>query len=206
MKVQREFALRPPHEPLTSLEALTRDWKWRTAPGGGLDLKRDAVVDYCREAKSNYQAVMRACISRDATGKMHNHQSKVREDARLELGRLILACNNVRRIRDFDKLHDHIEAIKPWGIGPVTVYDVAVRIGAYTGVEPQSLYLHAGVLEGWVALVPSIEVWARMKRLGRSWWPMEVKGWKADELEDFLCTYRELFPKIRKAGWRVHWE
>lgn len=214
MDVQREFAARPPEEPLTSLAALVRDWKMRTAPGGGLDLKRDDVVEFCREADGWKQAVSRAVASRRPNGKMHNHQSKVKEADRQEFGHRILwewpKANN-QWPQTFDEFHDRLEELRPHGIGPVTTYDVAVRVGAFLKLEPQSLYLHAGVRQGWLALCPVEPFgvprrWAGIHRIRQPWWPIEVTGWKADELEDFLCTYRELFRSIREAGWRAPWE
>lgn len=214
MDVQREFGRRPPQEPLTSLAALVRDWKMRTAPGGGLDVKRDDVVTWCAEAPSWRVAVYRAVASRRPSGKMHNHQSKVKESDRSWFGDLILrewpTANNGWP-RSFDEFHDRLVEIRPHGIGPVTTYDVAVRIGAFLKLEPESLYLHAGVRQGWLELLPVEPFgfrrrWAGIERIEPSLWPEEFTGWKADELEDFLCTYRELFRSIREAGWRAAWE
>lgn len=234
MDVQREFKLRPPREMLTSLSALTRDWAWRTAPGGGLDLKRDDVVDYCKAAASWSDAVRRAVASRRPNGKMHNHQSKVKEADRQEFGRRILAATRMRgphiysrstvavptgpddwratRLGTFDELHDLLEAIRPVGIGPVTTYDVAVRAGARATLEPESLYLHAGVRAGWLALAPQAAPgyrrnWLGVARVPRALWPVEVREWKADEFEDFLCTYRQILPAVRAVkGHRNDWE
>lgn len=195
MDIRREFDKHPPMEPLTSLAAMVRDWKRRTAPGGGLDVKRDAVVEFCREAPSYRVAVYRAVASRDRNGKMHNHQSKVRESARNLLGDRII--EEIVTAEDFDMLHDFIDELKPWGIGPVTVYDVSVRIGAFLGLEPQSLYLHAGVLAGWEALMGPLASRAQFGRVRRMDWPMALIGMKADDVEDFLCTYRSLFGGLR---------
>lgn len=214
MDVQREFARRAPTEELTSLAALVRDWQMRTAPGGGLDVKRDDVVEYCREAPNWGTAVDRACRSRRPNGKMHNHQSKVKEADRRTFGFRIeneWPTPNNGWPETFDGFHDRLEEIRPHGIGPVTTYDVAVRVGAFLKLEPESLYLHAGVRQGWLALCPVepfgyARRWAGFKRISASTWPTEFTGWKADELEDFLCTYRELFRSIREAGWRAPWE
>lgn len=214
MDVQREFARRPPTEPLTSLDAIVRDWQMRTAPGGGLDLKRDDVVEWCREAPSWRVAVSRAVASRRPNGKMHNHQSKVKEADRSWFGDLIereWPKPNNQWPSSFDTFHGRLEEIRPRGVGPVTTYDVAIRIGAFLKLEPESLYLHAGVKQGWLALCPvepfgvSLR-WRGVDRVPCSMWPTEFNGWKADELEDFLCTYRELFRSIREAGWRAPWE
>lgn len=214
MDVQREFTRKPPTEELTSLAALTRDWAMRTAPGGGLDVKRDDVVEFCRKAPTWGVAVDRAVASRRPNGKMHNHQSKVKEADRRRFGERIIQdwpTPNNGWPETFDAFHDRLEEIRPHGIGPVTTYDVAVRVGAFLKLEPESLYLHAGVRQGWLALCPVepfgyARRWVGFKRIARSDWPTELQSWKADELEDFLCTYRQMFGSIREAGWRAPWE
>jgi hypothetical protein len=115
-----------------------------------------------------------------------------------------------RKLTNFDALHDLMEAVRPHGIGPVTTYDVAVRIGAYAAIEPQSLYLHAGVRAGWRALMPTAPFgvrknWAGVDRLPVDFWPAPLKRMKADDLEDFLCTYRTIFPDLF-AGPAEEWK
>lgn len=196
MDIQREFAARPPREELTTLSALVRDWTWRTEEK---TLIRDPVMDWCVEARSFTEAAERACRSRGANGKMHNHQSRVTGKARRQLYNRI-----VRRIRpehrgfkDFDDLYDTIEEMAPSGIGPVTIYDVAVRLSAYLGIEPTSLYLHAGVREGWNALSNSLSV--GVKRIPRNFWPAPLRALPADEVEDFLCTYRSVLGDVAQS-------
>lgn len=193
MDIQREFAARPPREELTSLGALVRDWIWRTEEE---TLTRDPVMEFTASARTFEEAVKRACRSRGRNGKMHNHQSKVREVHRMQLFVRIVTRipRHARRFTDFDDLHDTIEELAPKGIGPVTTYDVAVRIGSWLGIDPQSLYLHAGVRQGWEALQGGSSL--GVKRIGRDHWPQELQQLPADEVEDFLCTYRSVFATL----------
>ena len=140
----------PPKEPLTSLDAICRDFKWRFKK----TKKTDQVVKFCRKAPDFSTAVIRACEARDEYGKHHNHQSKVDIEARRKFARKIikLANRGALDVGNFDRMHDGMDDIKPYGIGPVTVYDVAVRVGAYLGIYPKSVYMHAGVREGLKAL------------------------------------------------------
>lgn len=217
----KAFAKEPPREPLKSVEAIVRDFHWRYVERK----KTDQVINYCAEAPNLKTAIDRAVRARDANGKHHNHQSKVDLDARLMLGRdLYLARRTVRACADFDTLHDFIDEIKPYGIGPVTVYDVAVRVGAYLGLEPESVYMHAGVRQGLRALedahtrwalagsdresangpgkraamakrLPGKPPWYKEDRVQIRYFPRPLRDMDADEVEDILCTYREVFDR-----------
>lgn len=219
---KREWRVNPPREPMTSLAAMLRDFKWRFPRD-----KRDMVWEFCRTAPTFDVAVERAVRSRDANNKMHNHQSRVSWTARAEFGGLIIGQKQsihtvIRRAKrrkelrqayadPFDEMHDIMDQVKPPGIGPVTLYDVATRVGAFLDVHPTSLYLHAGVRHGLVALhdatVPpgyrgfpldfrDINYGERITdiTLFRAW--PEFKGMTPDEVEDFLCTYRAVFNRI----------
>lgn len=221
---KREFKMSPPKEPITSLGAIVRDYKWRFPRD-----RRDMVWDYCRLAPNLDSAVERACASRGIDGKMHNHQTRVAGVARLEFSDRIKRQRHViMRIMNqgarpeyefyedpFDALHDLFDDIKPGGIGPVTLYDVATRIGAYLDVHPTSLYVHAGVRLGLMQLQWSLpkrhlvsdgtkwyrDVW-KLPRLTvkqmHTWWP-EFDGLPPDEVEDLLCTYRDCFIDIEEG-------
>lgn len=218
----KAFASEPPRRPLTDFSAICEDFQWRY-----VDRKKtDQVIIFCRKAPSFEDAVRRAVESRDENGKHHNHQSKVDIVARRTLGKLIVAKKReIKRIKKtllsddqalyarFDALHDLIDDIKPYGIGPVTVYDVAVRVGAYHGIEPQSVYMHAGVRQGIRALEAAHSRWvlgdnpgpgpgraladlrgaARLKRVPMYLFPEPLNKMRADDVEDILCTYREVF-------------
>lgn len=202
-KMPSLFAKLPPLRPLISLEAVVDDWIMRFGAKGPERHRRDTVTEYCATANTLEQAITRACASRAANGKMHNHQSRVKEADRSEFAKqIILAFKkepkewDTRRkafvpMQTFDALHDLCDLVKPPGIGPVTTYDVATRIGAYMKLEVQSLYLHAGVKEGWCLLYgvkkPTYEL-----RIPRAELPKELRRIPTDEVEDMLCAYREI--------------
>lgn len=196
----KAFLKEPPLEPLHSLDAIVRDFQWRY-----VDRKKtDQVIEWCRVAPDFPTAVQRAVESRGEDGKHHNHQSKVDLHARRRFGRRIIRAGSAGRLPmdDFDDLHDHLDDIKPYGIGPVTVYDVAVRVGAYLVIEPKSVYLHAGVRKGFDALVTSLmnsgsPKFANQLNMMRvegkvpvRMFPPPLRTMRADDVEDILCTYR----------------
>lgn len=211
---KREWRTNPPRREVDTLEGLVFDFKWRFPRD-----RRDMVVEYCREAYLLSQAVDRACASRTSPeigGKMHNHQSRVPEAVRRAFAESILEVKGIRRQSpDFDSLFDLLEARAVPGIGPVTLYDVATRVGAFLGVEPTSLYLHAGVRQGVRALdlaLPSrwnadsgglAMQWNRIERIRGdvviARWP-EFVGMPPDEVEDFMCTYRSVFSDLAPEG------
>jgi len=159
--------------------------------------RRDRVVEYARTAPTYRTAVVRACRSRDDRGKMHNHQSRVPRRALHALSvRLTDKYVSARACRNFDELHDLVRSCGGPGIGPVTTYDVAVRIGAFLGHEPMSVYLHAGVRLGWETLTG---VRFAGERIERPDLPPELRACPADDVEDILCTYRAVF-----AEWRTN--
>lgn len=200
----KAFEKEPPKETLDNLDAIVRDFKWRYKDRN----KTDQVVKFCAEAPDFATAVRRAVEARDADGKHHNHQSKVDITARRKFGSKIIALANrgALDLSDFDRMHDKMDERKPYGIGPVTVYDTAIRIAAFLGIEPNSVYLHAGVRQGYKAMCE-----AMMRSLGTTdqfllawgytkaskvpldvfWSPLHRL--KADDVEDILCTYREVF-------------
>lgn len=202
----KAFAKEPPRRSLDNLTAIAEDFQWRY-----VDRKKtDQVIDYCKSAPTLRVAIDRAVRARDAQGKHHNHQSKVNLDARLDLGKELKRLRpNIRRIvasherkRRFDELYDFIDEIKPYGIGPVTVYDVAVRIGAYLNIEPMSVYLHAGVRQGLRAFSAALDRtdapfemagWLQADKVPVSAFPPPFNRMRADDVEDMLCTYREVF-------------
>jgi len=97
-----------------------------------------------------------------------------------------------RKFRDFDALHDAVrESLH--GIRRVrilAVYDTALRLGAFRGILPDRVYLHAGTLKGAKNL--RLEVRAK-KSLAMSDLPSEFRKLKAYEVENCLCIYKEHF-------------
>lgn len=210
----KAFSKEPPLEPLTNLKAIRNDFKWRY-----VDRKKtDQVIKFCAESTTLDQAIERAVRARDAAGKHHNHQSKVDLHARIEFGAIIARGrkdwlgrvhaakeDGLEWLTPFDAMHDWFDSVKPYGIGPVTVYDVAVRVGAFLEVEPEQVYMHAGVRQGLKALCEALErqgppykpsdlhgAW-KLPRVPMYLFPKPLNKMRADDVEDILCTYREVF-------------
>lgn len=201
MDVEREWRKEPPREPMTSLAALVRDFQWRFPRE-----RRDMVLEFCRDAPTLAIAIERAVRSKDANGRHHNHQSKIAHwayqpmiDSLLRNRPLIKLC------RTFDELHDEVSDAAVTGWGPVGIYDISTRIGAFLKLEPTSVYMHAGVKQGWIELANACPTWfsqttvAWKKRVPHKSLPHELLVLTADEAEDFLCTYRWVFHLIKES-------
>lgn len=137
---------------------------------------------------------------------MHTHQTKVSLDARREFGyRIIKRFANPGRFtplpETFDAFYDILWEIRPEGIGPLTTYDVATRVGAYIKLEPTAIYLHTGARMGWEALWGGrsrIPAQGRVARVSKEVWPPALRQLSADMAEDFLCTYRDALTRIKR--------
>lgn len=129
-------------------------------------------------------------------GKMHNHQSKVSKALPTLEDKLQSRIKVLLRSTTFGQLYISIDLLKTPGIGPMTVYDVAVRFGAWLELYPEDIYIHAGTAAGLKALGIDTRGWSRF--------PMELlprilRRKDPDTVEDFLCTYRFAFERIDDA-------
>lgn len=109
-----------------------------------------------------------------------------------------LASVNVLACSSFDELHDLVEGATDdiRMIGPLTVYDVATRIGAYLDQQPKRIYLHAGTRGGARALGLD----GNRRTLERSELPREFRRLTPAECEDVLCIYKDHLAATKVAG------
>lgn len=164
---------------------------------GPLSAYERGYVPWLRASPDFATAVDRAVRSRMPDGTMHNHQTRVRLSALITFGQAIIETHpKVGTWPDFHTFFLHLDRIKPWGIGPLTVYDVAERIGRYLCLEPDRVYLHAGPTLGAKALGIDVrgKAWLRMDELPA---PMQVLA--ADEAEDFLCVFNAYLSRFNPS-------
>jgi len=151
------------------------------------------------------EAIHRACRSqvrkKHGNGlKRHSHKPlrSVPDDALLEAASRLVGCvADIGAAADFAGLHSLIDVvIRPIsGIGELAVYDIALRIGAYRGLRPSEVYLHAGTREG----VAAIRLDATRKSIPMTSLPVEIQSLSADEAEDVLCIYRHSIARIQQG-------
>jgi hypothetical protein len=146
-------------------------------------------------------AIRRAALCQREDGKRCSHQrripGRILEEAEL---RLQSVERSLAKTPDFDAVHRLVdESIRGIdGIGPLTVYDIAHRIGAYLRKEPTRVYLHAGTKVGALALGIEDDVFdSRIL-------PKPFSRLSAAEIEDCLCIYKdELLGNVQEARQRT---
>ena len=142
------------------------------------------ILRWVRSARGLEQAIMRACLSRDAHGKKYHHQGRVWDPNLRNLAHILTKhLPEIRRCRSFDDLYDVVDKHAPIGIGPVTKYDVAYRIGHYKRVYPTSVYVQAGVITGAKALGLSTK---GRRSIPIDEFPKELRRLPASDIEDLL--------------------
>jgi hypothetical protein len=121
--------------------------------------------------------------------KRHPHQCRIPrlllETAERKLQR---KARVLSRAANFEALYDAIyDRIRCDGIGPLTIYDIAQRIGAFLGKAPRLVYLHRGTRVG-------------ARRLGftgdtldPALLPPAFSRLSPAEIEDCLCIYKDYF-------------
>ncbi len=153
-------------------------------------VREPAKVEYAFFAKQASLTVVIevAASGQRADGKRHSHQRRIPRAVLDEAVRRLHAnMDAVEATNCFQELHDRVGAIigpLP-GIGELTIYDVAHRIGAFLNIEPEHVYLHAGARKGAAAIGYSGRV-VKKEQL-----PPEFLPLTPAEIEDCLCIFKE---------------
>lgn len=196
--LKREFAARPPAGPLNSITALWRDYMERYVNTG----RGDPALPWTLKANNFEEMLYRAVMSRGEDGKKWHHQGRVWDrnlivyEATLNkpfYRKWIFDTAESGAFWDLYLCCKHAADETP-GIGIVTTYDVAARIGAWLGLEPEHLYVHAGVTEGARALGIT---WSRGTWcVDREQLPEFFRDKNLDIVESFLCGYRSEIERV----------
>jgi hypothetical protein len=131
-------------------------------------------------------------------GKRHPHQYRLPRAVLAEAGsNLQEAAAEIRGCQTFADLHDLVrrEIGGIAGIGRLTVYDVATRIGAHLDLAPERVYLHAGT----AAAAKALGIKAG-ETVSRAALPDAFRRLRAYEIEDCLCLYKRQLARIARTG------
>lgn len=156
--------------------------------------KRKCARDELRSyAKSTLAQTISAAASSMFGGKRASHQRRIPGAVlRRACARLVANKSQLRRAGSFAELLSLTDALlrkepnRIRGIGELTVYDIAHRIGYFLGLEPKLVYLHAGARVG--ARVLGVENW-RAPFVSRSDLPSAFRRLTPVECENCLCIF-----------------
>ncbi len=162
--------------------------------------KEKAELAFVRGQPNLEKAIEVAALCRTSRGKRHPHQTRIPAAVLSEAReRLLQVQSGLSACRTFDALFRMIrETLTPVrGIGEATNYDIAQRIGAFLGLAPERVYLHAGTRKGAQALGLDY----RYDALDPCELPAQLRVLEPYELEDFLCIYKQaLHPPSKPAA------
>lgn len=136
------------------------------------------------------EAVYLAALAKGPSGKRLDHQRRLPQAVLEENRRRLLhAVERLECAISFEELFNTLESVIGIikGIGELTVYDTALRIGAKLGVEPAHVYLHAGTRIG----AHKLGIDSSQKLIRVAVIPEPLRKLKPREIEDVLCIYKE---------------
>ena len=164
---------------------------------------REIVADYIRYRRADaeqeqrwfaiqrtlQEAVSHAALAVSPSGKRLSHQRRIPQSVLAKSGRrLFVSLPALSKAKSFEELHETVEALigQIPGIGELTIYDTALRIGAHLRLEPTVVFLHAGTRVGARRLGLSVS----RASIPVSEFPHAFQKLKPREIEDVLCIYK----------------
>ncbi len=137
-------------------------------------------------------AVGRAGLATTPTGRRYHHQRRL-PGALLAFAAEKLNRAHLEDAKHFDDLYRRVEAAigALQGIGELTIYDTALRIGARLGYLPTRVYLHAGTRAG----ARTLGLAWRAKTVAVRELPAPLRVLAPHEIEDCLSIFKDQLKK-----------
>jgi hypothetical protein len=147
----------------------------------------DAYLRFYRIQRTLAAAVEKSAMAELPSGKRFSHQRRIPR-ATLLAAKAALVAVDFSVCASFDELYDLVATtIGPIpGVGELTIYDTAHRLGAYLELSPNFVYVHAGVRDGLKAL----KIDHRRKKIAVSELPPAFGRLRPEQVEDCLCIYK----------------
>lgn len=164
-----------------------------------IDKHRDRMKKYFRyyDQQTLNNAIRIAALSILPGGKRHRHQKRRTQSALDESARRLLDVQDkIKMCKNFEDLRELVDSIirTVRDIGPLTIYDISLRIGAKLGLYPKVIYLHSGAKVGAKALGLNY----RQKSLSIEDIPEPISSnLEPYEIEDFFCICKEELKDLR---------
>lgn len=152
----------------------------------------DTWIQHCQNQNNLSDAIHFAAYSKNIHDKKHPHQHRLKMKNLQSFEKKILAVQKqIATTKDFDTLYSIIEECRTDGIGDLAIYDTAIRIGAYLGLTPGKIYLHAGTKIGAAKLIKKVNTSTINKTDLPD--PFKNSDLSCYELEDMLCIFKDKF-------------
>jgi len=152
----------------------------------------DTWIEYCSQQPTLDLAIEKAALCTNQNNKRHPHQYRLKRiDLSSFSGSLQENISDIASCTNFNDLINSVRSLKVAGIGELTVYDVAVRIGSFMNIWPEQIYLHAGAKVGAFALIGHLNGDIISKQLLPE--EFQTPDLSCYELEDIMCIYKKIF-------------
>jgi len=139
------------------------------------------------------EAILFAAGAVSPTYGKHSHQHRISKSILEKYGYNLLDHEEeISLAKSFDELHSLLSKYQIPGIGPLAIYDTAVRLGVYLGgIAPEVVYLHSGTKEGAIKILGKI----KGNTIRREYLPaiFQDPDLMCDDIETFLCIYKYYF-------------
>lgn len=127
----------------------------------------------------------------DNDGKMRGISHIIAQEVKQNL---LQRIEDLRMSSVFPQIMDIVEQCRVKGFGELSIYDTAVRIGAFLGIAPDMVYLHAGTRKG----IEQLEVKgylpkgaSKQKSIAVNDMPDEFKKLTPDDIQHFACLKKK---------------
>lgn len=150
----------------------------------------DKIIANAKEQKNLVNAIEVAALSIDKNGNKHSHQYRIPNLVLKEWADILIQNNKkIGNAKTFDELLNILKELTIKGIGELSVYDCATRIGAYLKLFPEKIYLHAGTRTGAFRLLGKISGdYIEKNQLPASFRRDDLS---CAEIEDILCIFKD---------------
>jgi hypothetical protein len=156
-------------------------------------------LTFYRSLPTLRDAIDAAGMAKRPDGKRCDHQCRIPREVLEEVRDNLLArLKAIEAAASFDGLREIVDECRVPGFADLSVYDTALRLGAFLKLSPDKVYLHAGVRKGAKAL--GLDTSGRY--LMRDQLPAELRRLRPEQVEDFLCIFKARLSGIGKSSER----
>jgi hypothetical protein len=114
------------------------------------------------------------------------------ETSELMLSELINIDFELSDYRSFEDLHDFLLANKVPKYGPLSIYDLCLRLSSTKQIYPRRVFLHGGTKTGWNNLCQSLNIPnSNNDVLEKNDLPIQLQQIQPYFVEDFLCCKKD---------------